>query len=83
MSTGERIYVQELAQRIEQFESERRERLKVLKEAEELLATVTRSRIGRCGDHYIYTTQIDKKFADKLHQKIKTALRNAGEMEDE
>ena len=74
--------VASLEDRVRQLESELQERLNVLEKAEELLATVTRSGIGRCGDHYIYTTQIDKKFADKLHQKIERALRNAGVTEE-
>lgn len=47
-------------------------------EAEKLSVAVIRSRKGCCGDYYIYTAQIDKKFADKLYNQIKQALRNAG-----
>ena len=69
---------EQLAKKVKQLESERREMIDALREAEQLSEAVIMSRKGCCGDHYVYTPQIYKNYADKLYNQIKTALRNAG-----
>ena len=62
----------------ERIKQERQEMIDALREAEQLSEAVIMSRKGCCGDHYVYTPQIYKNYADKLYNQIKTALRDAG-----
>ena len=63
MSTGERIYVQELTEKIEQLESERKQLIEALVAVHKIF-----------GDEYKY----DSSHRGAIMAKIKTALRDAG-----
>ena len=75
MSTGERIYVQELTEKIEQLESDRQQLIYALVDAKKAIEYLPEDALG------IATTSdgsTNYYIVDELLHQIKTALSNTG-----